>query len=247
MRDKQTMVTTASSSRSSLLCLAFLANNARNPAAMRRVRFAFMLPAAILLSLCGPVRAQGGADAPEEIAGMQAIRGSLVKITGSSFLVKTPKGTLFKVETSVNTHFVRGEEASTTDTIRPGELVIAGGELDEKQHVLGAVFLAAVDAQQLAEYDRRRVEFGKTWLAGTITAIHGTQLTIKRPDDVITTVSVDENTSFRKRHESITLGDIQVGDGLTARGTIGKGTFAGTLVTVVDAREIREWSKLRDR
>ena len=63
----------------------------------------------------------------------------------------------------------------------------------------------------------------------------------------MTTVTVDDTTSFRKRHESITLGDIQVGDGLTARGTMTKGTFAGSLLTVVDAREIREWARLRDR
>jgi hypothetical protein len=60
-------------------------------------------------------------------------------------------------------------------------------------------------------------------------------------------VTVDENTSFRKRHESITLGDIQVGDGLTAKGAMGKSTFAGSLLTVVDAREISQWARLRDR
>ena len=191
--------------------------------------------------------APGMQDAPEEIAGLQAIRGSIVKVAGDTYLVKTPGGTLYKVATGVNTHFVRGEQEASSSAIHTGDTVLAGGELDEKQHTLGAVFLAAVDPQQLQEFDRRRVEFGKTWLAGTIVSKQGTQLEVKRPDDIVTTVTVDENTSFRKRHESITLGDIQVGDGLTARGTMNKGTFTGSLLTVVDAREIREWAKLRDR
>ncbi len=186
-------------------------------------------------------------DAPEDIAGLQAIRGSVLKVAGDTYLVKTPQGAVYKVATSVNTHFVRGEQETASGSIHAGDTVLAGGELDEKQHVLGAIFLAAVDAKQLEEFDRRRAEFGKTWLAGTIVSIHGTQLQVKRPDDVTTTVTVDENTSFRKRHESITLGDMRVGDGLTARGTMGKSAFAGTFLTVVDAREISEWAKLRDR
>jgi hypothetical protein len=186
-------------------------------------------------------------DAPEDIAGMQAIRGSVVRVAGDMYFVKTPQGLIYKVATGVNTHFVRGEQAGIASDIHAGDTVLAGGDLDEKQHILGAIFLAAVDPKQLEEFDRRRAEFGKTWLAGTIVSIRGTQLVLKRPDDQTTTVTVDENTSFRKRHESITLGDIQVGDGLTARGTMGKSAFAGTLLTVVDAREIREWAKLRDR
>ena len=190
---------------------------------------------------------EASADGPQEIAGMEAIRGSVVKVTGGTFLVKTPQGTIYKVATGVNTRFVREGGGASAADIHPGEMVLAGGDLDEKQHTLGAIFLAAVDAQQLDEFDRRRREFGKTWLAGTIVAIHGTQLVVKRPDDVTTTITVDENTSFHKRHESITLGDIHVGDGLTARGTMGKSAFAGSLLTVVDAGEIREWAKLRDR
>ena len=207
-----------------------------------------MVTNVVALSLAAaPHPAWSAQEGPEDIAGLQAIRGSVLKVTGSTYLVKTPQGAIYKIATSVNTHFVRGEQEAPASAIHAGDTVLAGGELDEKQHTLGAIFLAAVDAQQLEEFDRRRAQFGKTWLAGTIVSIKGTQLVIKRPDDVTTTVTVDENTSFRKRHESITLGDIQVGDGLTAKGAMGKGTFAGTLLTVIDAREISEWARLRDR
>lgn len=204
---------------------------------------AFLWLAALLL----PTPAALAQQDPGEIAGLDALRGNVVRITGGTYLVKTPQGTLYKVETGPNTHFVSREQESDAGAIHVGATVFAGGELDPKQHTLGAVFLAAVDAQELAEYEQRRAEFGKTWLAGTVISIRGTQLVVQRPDAVTTIVSVDENTSFRKRHESITLGDIQVGDGLTARGAMQKSAFAGSVLTVVDAREIREWSRLRDR
>ena len=210
------------------------------------VRRALLQAPAIVCFLC-PASWAALQDAPEDIAGLQAIRGNVLKVAAGTYFVKTPQGTVYKVATSVNTHFVRGEQAASAAAIHAGDLVLAGGEMDEKQHTLGAIFLAAVDARQLEEFDRRRAEFGKTWLAGTIVSIRGTQLVVKRPDDVTTTVTVDENTSFRRRHESITLGDIRVGDGLTARGAMDKGAFAGTLLTVVDAGEIREWARLRDR
>jgi hypothetical protein len=215
----------------------------------RVVRISFCAAAVSLAAWCAaePTLLASPQDGPEDIAGLQAIRGSVVKVAGQVYFVKTPQGAIYKVATSVNTRFVRGEQGSSAAGIHPGDLVLAGGELDEKQHTLGAIFVAAVDAQQLEEFDRRRTEFGKTWLAGTIVGIAGTRITVKRPDDVVTVVTVDENTSFRRRHESITLGDIQVGDGLTARGEMNKGAFAGTLLTVVDAGEIREWSRLRDR
>ena len=60
-------------------------------------------------------------------------------------------------------------------------------------------------------------------------------------------VSVDEDTSFRKRHQSITLPEIQVGDGMTATGGLNKNVFEAKVLTVVDAAEIREWSRLKDQ
>lgn len=186
-------------------------------------------------------------DSAFDIAGLQAIRGSVVKTTASSVFVKVESGTVYEVKTGANTHFVKDGASAPKDTAHAGDTVIAGGELDQKKHTLGAIFVAVVDAAELAELDERRGQWGKTWLAGTITAKDGTRLVVKRPDGVVETVSVDEDTSFRKRHESITYPEIQVGDGMTATGTENKGLFVAKVLTVVDAAEIREWSRLKDK
>jgi hypothetical protein len=43
---------------------------------------------------------------------------------------------------------------------------------------------------------------------------------------------VDENTSFRRRREDITLLDIKAGDNVTAKGALQNGAFLATVVNV---------------
>lgn len=199
----------------------------------------------LLPLLCSSSALLAQDDSAFDIAGLQAIRGDVVRTSGSSVFVKVHSGALYEVQTGANTHFVKGGEATPKDAAHAGDTVLAGGELDQKKHTLGAIFVAVVDAAELAQLDERRTQWGKTWLAGTITAKDGTRLVVKRPDGVTATVSVDEDTSFRKRHESITYPDIQVGDGMTATGAESNGLFVAKVLTVVDAAEIREWSRLK--
>ena len=109
----------------------------------------------------------------------------MTRTTGSSVYVKVHDGAVYQVETGPNTHFVKGGAASPANGAHAGDMVLAGGELDSKKHTLGAVFVAVVDAEEIAELDRRRGQWGKTWLAGTITAKQGTVLTVKRPDGTV--------------------------------------------------------------
>ncbi len=193
-----------------------------------------------------PLSASAQEDSSFDIAGLQAIRGTVARTSGSSVFVKVHDGTVYEVQTGANTHFVKNAEAARAGAAHPGDTVLAGGELDAKKHTLGAVFVAVVDAAELAELDQKRTQWGKTWMAGTITEKRGTALVVKRPDGVVNTVTVDEDTSFRKRHQSITLPDIQVGDGMTASGVQANGAFVAKVFTVVDAAEIREWSRLKE-
>jgi hypothetical protein len=201
-----------------------------------------------VVSLAFGMRADAQDDSNFDVAGMQAIRGTVAKVDGDSIFVRLRGGVEYKVATSANTHFVKSGAMATRDPAKPGDTVLAGGDLDEKQHLLGAIFVAVVDANELAELDDRRAQWGKTWIAGTITAKDGTVLTIKRPDGVVDRVSVDENTSFRKRHQSVIYPDLQVGDGMTATGgQSAKHVFQAKVITVVDAAMIREWSRVKDQ
>ncbi len=198
----------------------------------------------LLLASCLvlPTLAAAQDDSAFDIPGLQALRGTVARTAGSSVFIKVQSGIVYEVETGANTHFVKNAGAA-----KVGDTVIAGGELDAKKHTLGAVFVAVVDAAEMTELDQRRTQWGKTWLAGTITAKNGASLVIQRPDGVVNTVTVDEDTSFRKRHQSITLPDIEVGDGLTASGAQENGKFTARVLTVVDAAEIRAWQRINDQ
>ncbi len=73
---------------------------------------------------------------------------------------------------------------------------------------------------------------GKRFIAGEVKSIDGTQLTIQRPDGVTQKISVDEDTSFRKNGESITLADLKPGDHVFGRGELKNDVFVPAVLNV---------------
>lgn len=165
-----------------------------------------------------------------------AVHGSVTAIDGGIFTIKTEDGTIYKVATGPNTHMMKARQPIKAADVHVGDVVMTGGEVDDKAHTVGAVFLAVLDAEQVARIKQMQADFGKTWTAGKITAINDLTLTIERPDKKIQTIAVDENTSFQKHRESITLADIKVGNTVTSRGALKDGNFLATLLTVVEPR-----------
>jgi len=75
-------------------------------------------------------------------------------------------------------------------------------------------------------------DWGKTFIAGQVKTINETTLTIARPNNQETVnIEVDENTSFKKGRESITLADIKPDDFVFGPGEVKNGVFV--------ARELR--------
>jgi len=77
-----------------------------------------------------------------------------------------------------------------------------------------------------------REDLGKKFIVGEVKAIHETRLTIARPDGQTQEIEVDENTSFKKGGESITLPDIKVGDFVMGRGELKENVFVPKELTV---------------
>lgn len=170
-------------------------------------------------------------------AGMgSAVHGTVTAITGSQFTVKTEDGTTYNIATGPNTRVMKDRQPIKATEIKVGDVVMTGGEVDDKAHTVGAVFLAVLDPEQVAHMKQMQADFGKTWTAGKITAIKDLTLTIERPDKKTQTITVDENTSFQKHRESITLADIKVGDAVTSRGALKDGNFVATQLSVVEPR-----------
>jgi hypothetical protein len=177
---------------------------------------------------------QGGPRGGGFMGMNSAVHGSITAISGGEFTIKTEQGETYKVATGPNTHLMKDRQPIKASDIHIGDVIMTGGDVDEKAHTVGAVFLAVLDAEQVQRMKQAQADFGKTWVAGKITAMNDLNLTIERPDKKSQTITVDENTSFRKHRDSITLADIKVGDTVTVRGALQSGNFVASVLSVMD-------------
>jgi Domain of unknown function (DUF5666) len=170
---------------------------------------------------------QGPPDGMGRIFGSgNGVRGTITAAAPGSFTIRTDEGETYQVLYSANTRLMKDRQPIAATDIHVGDMLMAGGLVDAKAKTVGAVFLFDIDATQVRN---ARAGFGKTWVAGKVTAIHDLKITIERAGDKQTQiVAVDENTSFRKRREDVTLADIKVGDFISAQGALHDDSFLAT-------------------
>ena len=108
------------------------------------------------------------------------------------------------------------------------------GETDAAAKSVGAVTIMQIDPERAKQMREMQANYGKTWLAGKVTAIDGVKVTILgMNDNAAHSFVADENTTFRKRREPITLGDIQAGDAVRVEGAVKDGAFLATTVNAM--------------
>jgi hypothetical protein len=189
---------------------------------------AFFLPVNVLATTPQPV----AQDQEGGMGGFQmaehSVRGDVTAISGNSITVKTDEGD-YTIATGPNTRFRKQRDEVKLTDLHVGDMIAAVGDKDPKAKTVGAMFVIVIDRQQ---YEKARADFGKTWTAGVVQSIDGTNIVIKRVDNVTQTIAVDENTGFRHRREDITLADIKPGDHIGARGALQNGTFLATEVSI---------------
>jgi Domain of unknown function (DUF5666) len=155
-----------------------------------------------------------------------------------SFAVKTDNGQPWQVLYGVNTRLMKGRDAIRAGDIQTGDMIFAAGNVDAKKKTIGAAILIDIPSEEVR---KAREGLGKTWTAGKITAIAGTRIQVHRLDGVEQSIAVDENTSFREKHDSVTLADLRPGEGFRAEGHVTNGTFTATTFTVFDLKGHEPW------
>ena len=162
------------------------------------------------------------------------VRGTVTAAGPGSFTIRTEEGETYQVLYSPNTRLMKDRQPIAADDIHVGDMLMAGGLVDAKAKTVGAVFLFDIDANEVRN---ARAGFGKTWVAGKVTAIHELKITIERANDKqAQIVAVDENTSFRKHREDVTLADVKVGDTISAQGALHADTFLATTLRIMPPR-----------
>ncbi len=197
--------------------------------------------------------------------GGRGIMGTVTEAAADHYTIKTDQGDIYRVFFSVNTRILKQpaprNPAPGTSSAKPaprqprdqgdrpmpqeikaaeikvGDVIMAAGEADSAKRTLGAVMIFQVDPERARQMREYQAQFGKTWLAGRITAIDETKITLEGiTDHAPHSFLVDENTSFRKRRDSITLAEIHPGDQIRVEGALAAGTFTATLVQAIEPR-----------
>jgi hypothetical protein len=178
----------------------------------------------------------------------RGVLGTVTEVAADRYAIKTDAGETYTVHFSVNTRILRqsaqrrGQGAEGGNPPQPikaadikvGDAIAASGEVDATAKSVGAVFILQIDPERAAQMRAMQANYGKTWLAGKVTAIDGVQVTLLGINDhTAHTFAADENTTFRKRREPITLADIQVGDAVRVEGAVKDGTFLATDVVTM--------------
>jgi hypothetical protein len=118
--------------------------------------------------------------------------------------------------------------------IKVGDVILAMGEVDAPAKSIGATVVLQVDPERARLMREMQANYGKTWLMGKVTAVDGVKVSLMGSVDNTTHSFVaDENTTFRKHREPITLGDIAVGDMVRVEGAVKDGAFLATTVTAM--------------
>jgi hypothetical protein len=180
----------------------------------------------------------------------RGLMGIVTEVAPDRYTIKTDAGESYTVHFSANTRIFKmpaggmrrggGEgggqggsppqEIKASD-IKAGDIIEARGEVDSTAKSVGAVAVVQVDPERAKQIREMQANYGKTWLAGKVTAIDGVKVTLMSSIDNASHAFVaDENTTFRRRREPITLADIQVGDTVRVEGAIKGGVFTATTV-----------------
>lgn len=168
--------------------------------------------------------------------GASPVTGSVTAVSAADLTIRTAEGDIYKVLFSVNTRFIKDRQPVKSGDVKAGDTVLAMGVLDAKAKTVAAALVAELDPEQAKKLHELQANYGKTWLAGKVSAIGDTKLTITGIDGKPANFVVDENTSFKKRRDSITLADIKVGDQVRVQGGVRSGTFFASTLNVFEPR-----------
>ena len=177
------------------------------------------------------------------------ITGTVTEVAADHYIIKTDAGESYTVHFSANTRMMkqmirqRGEGASgggnPPQMIKPAEIKVGDaigvmGEVDAAAKSVGAVMIAQLDPERAKQLREMQANYGKSWLMGKVTAINETTVTLMGSiDNAAHSFVADENTTFRKRRDPITLADLQVGDVVRVEGALKDGIFVAASVAVM--------------
>jgi hypothetical protein len=189
------------------------------------------------------------------MGGGRGLMGTVTAVAADHYTIRTETGEAYTVFFSVNTRIMKqrvrrrqsGGQDSASDSggpqflkasdIKVGDVIAAGGQLDDSAKTVGAVFVVQLDPERAKQMQQMEANYGKTWLMGRVTAIDGVKVTLEGiRDKKVYTFAADENTTFRHRRQPVTLADVHIGDLVRVDGALTDGLFLAATVNDVGSQ-----------
>ncbi len=175
------------------------------------------------------------------------VAGTVVSISGDQIVVKNDSGDNVTVKLAPDVRIRKDRQEAKLSDFKAGDHIMAAGTLGSDK-VLTARLVAGGEMGQggmgrggngqgagmgrgmggalPTPEEMVKMGLGTKFIAGEVTAIAETKLTIMRPDKQSQTIEVDETTSFKNgKGDSVTLADIKVGDRVMGRGEMKGNVF----------------------
>ncbi len=208
---------------------------------MRAVLLVFALCLATWAQTAPPPQSPNGPMQGGERGRRPGVGGTITAISNDSLTLKTFDQRTVTVKLTSDTRFRKDQQDAKLSDFKVGDLVMVRGErTGDSSYVAAAVMSrSSMGMIQGLSPEQMREKMGKEIIAGEIKSIDGLQLTITRPDGQTQTIAVDENASFRKQGESVTLADLKPGDRVFGKGQLKDGIFVPSLLNVGPAGGMR--------
>lgn len=189
-----------------------------------------------------PAQRPQGASQGEERGRRPGVGGTITAISNDSLTLKTFDERTVTIKLTAQTRYRKDQQEAKLSDFKVGDMVMVRGEKtgDDVYVAVGVMSRSGMGGGFTGTREQMREAMGKQFIAGEIKAIDGLRLTIARVDGETQTIAVDENTSFRKQGESITLADIKPGDHVFGRGQLKDGVFVPAVLNVGQPGGMRE-------
>ncbi|HSR07916.1 MAG TPA: DUF5666 domain-containing protein [Bryobacteraceae bacterium] len=157
----------------------------------------------------------------------QGTGGTITAISGDTLTLKTMNGGTATVKLTSSTMYRRDRQEAKLSDFKVGDMVMVRGEPSGENTWTAQGVMSNTNGMAMRE------QMGKKFIAGDVTKIEDTKLTLRRIDGETQVIEVDENTSFRNaKRESVTLADVKVGDRVFGRGDLKDGVFVPAVLNV---------------
>ncbi len=191
------------------------------------------------------------------LPGARGVVGTATAIDASTLTLKLESGSLYTIHFDANTRILqmpnrpkrRAQQNAprphmitiAASDLHPGDVLTAVGDVNDTARSVGAVAIVRLDPARVAQLKTLETSYGKTWLAGSITSIEGSKITVldlvNRIPHIVTT---DPQTSIRRLRDSIALNDLKPGDLIRITGAPDGNRFHASRIRVMPARHRRD-------